>query len=116
MDSERAWEIIGANLVKLVGVMSNLQKGSLVDVFCNPTGTNLSFSNPSGASNAKLCSVTAPDLENNYGVYPHGAGFVNDDGEEIPRDRLAAYLVEYIRGAKDGGAEWGWEFKVSGDS
>jgi len=27
-----------------------------------------------------------------------------------------AYLAQYILGAKDGGAEWGWEFKLSGDS
>jgi len=116
MDSERAWQIIGANLNKLVDLMSTVQKGAGVDVFCDPTGTNLSFSNPSDASNVKLCTVTAPDLEDNYGVYPHGAGFVNGDGEEIPRERLADYLLEYIVGAKDGGAEWGWEFKISGNS
>jgi hypothetical protein len=59
--------------------------------------------------------VTAPDLENHYDVHPSGNGFVNGDGEEIPRGQLAAYLVQNITGAKDGGAEWGWEFKVSGD-
>jgi hypothetical protein len=115
MNSERAWQIIGANLDKLVGVMVTLQKGAMVEVFCDSTGANLSFSNPSGASNILLCKMTAPDLENDYGVYPHLNGFIDADGEEIPKDLLAAYLVQYIVMAKDGGAEWGWEFEVGGD-
>ena len=96
--------------------MLTVQKGASIDAFCDPTGANLSFSKPLGSSNVKLCAVTAPDLEGNYGVYPHGPGFVTGDGEEIPKDRLAAFLVQYIVGAKDGGAEWGWEFKVTEDS
>jgi len=115
MNSDRAWGIIGANLDKLVGVMLTVQKGAWIDVFCDPAGTNLSFSQPSGAANVRLCAVTAPDLENNYGVHSRGDGFANDDGEEISKGRLGAYLVQYIVGAKDGGAEWGWEFKASGD-
>jgi hypothetical protein len=115
MDSKRAWEIIGANLDELVGAMLTVQKGAWIDVFCDPTGTNLSFSKPSGDANVPLCKVTAPDLENDYGVYPHLNGFIDADGEEIPKDLLAAYLVQYIVMAKDGGAEWGWEFKVSED-
>ena len=51
-----------------------------------------------------------------YGVHPQGSGFVNDDGEEIAKDQLPAYLVQYIKGAKDGGAEWGWEFKLGANS
>jgi hypothetical protein len=116
MNSERAWEIIGANLDEFVRTMLTVQKGAWIDAFCDPSGTKLSFSKPSAVANVPLCKVTAPDLENDYGVYPHLSGFVNDDGEEIPKDGLAAYLVQYIVGAKDGGAEWGWEFKVSGDS
>ena len=46
---------------------------------------------------------------------PRGDGFTNDEGEDIPKGQLAAYLAQYIAGAKDGGAEWGWEFKVIGD-
>jgi len=115
MDSEQAWDVIGANLDKLVDEMTNLQKGAWVDVFCDPAGTELSFSKPSSAANVKLCALTAPDLEKHYDVYPHGPGFVNGDGEEIPKERLAAYLVQYIAGAKEGGAEWGWEFKVDGE-
>lgn len=114
MDSGRAWQIIGANLGKLVGLMLTVQKGTWVDVFCDPTGTNLSFSTPSGTANIKLCGVTAPDLEDSYDVHPSGTGFVNGDGEQIPKEQLATYLVQSITGMKDGGAEWGWEFKLSG--
>ncbi|MGD0636749.1 MAG: hypothetical protein ABSA72_01745 [Nitrososphaerales archaeon] len=113
MEDRRAWQIIETNLDKLVAVMLTVQKGASIDVFTDPTGANLAVSQPSGTANIKLCSVTAPDLEGSYGVHPSGTGFVNDDGEEIPRDQLAAYLVQYILGAKDGGAEWGWEFKPS---
>jgi len=116
MDSAQAWQIIGANIDKLVGVMLTIQQGASVDVFCDPTGTKLSFSNTSGPSNIKLCVVTPPDLENHYDVHSSGSGFVNGDGEQIPKEQLAAYLVQYILGAKDGGAEWGWEFKLSGES
>jgi hypothetical protein len=115
LDSQRSWAIIGANLDKLVAVMLTVQKGASVDVFCDPTGANLSVGRPSGAANIKLCAVNAPDLEGGYGVKPRGYGFTNDDGEEISKEQLPAYLVRYITGAKDGGAEWGWEFKLSGD-
>jgi hypothetical protein len=113
MDEMRAWQIIGANLDKLVNLMLTVPKGALVDVFCDSTGKVLSFSSPSGAANLKLCSVSPPDLVGSYGVHPQGSGFVNDDGEVIPKDQLPAYLVNYIEGARDGGAEWGWEFKLS---
>jgi hypothetical protein len=112
MESQKAWQIIGTNLDKLVAVMLTVQKGGSIDVFSDPTGANLAVSHPSGTANIKLCSVTAPDLDGSYGVHSRGTAFVNDDGEEIPRDQLAAYLVQYIIGAKDGGAEWGWEFKL----
>jgi hypothetical protein len=46
MNNARAWQIIGSNLDKLVGVMLTVQKGASVDVFCDPNGTNLSFSSP----------------------------------------------------------------------
>jgi hypothetical protein len=114
MESRRAWQIIGANLDKLVGLMLTVQKGAWVDVFCNPAGTNLSFAKPSGTANIKLCTVTAPDLEGSYDVHHSGSDFVNGDGEQIPKEQLAAYLVQSITGMKDGGAEWGWEFKLSG--
>src|SRR5208283_1910711 len=112
MERQKAWQIIGTNLYKLVGVMLTVRKGTSIDVFTDTTGANLAVSHPSGTATIKLCSVTAPDLEGSYGVHPSGTAFVNDDGEEIPRDQLAAYLVQYILGAKDGGAEWGWEFKL----
>ncbi|MDA4123277.1 MAG: hypothetical protein OK456_08880 [Thaumarchaeota archaeon] len=112
MDSQRSWAIIGANLGKLVELMLTVPKGTSVDVFCDPTGKILSFSGPSGPANLKLCAVSPPDLDGSYGVHPQGSGFVNDDGEEIPKDQLPAYLVKYIEGARDGGAEWGWEFKL----
>jgi hypothetical protein len=116
MDSGLAWKIIGANVDELVAVMLTVQEGGSIEVFCDPTGATLSFSKPSGTANIRLCAVTAPDLKDHYGVYPRGDGFANDDGELIPKERLAAYLAQYIVGAKDGGAEWGWEFKVSEDS
>jgi hypothetical protein len=114
LDNQRSWAIIGVNLGKLVEVMLTVQKGASVDVFCDSTGANLSIAETSGTATIKLCSVTAPELEDHYGVKPRGDGFTNDDGEAIPREQLPAYLVQYITGAKDGGAEWGWEFKVSG--
>ncbi len=113
MDSQRSWQIIGKNLERLVPVMLSVPKGGSIDVFTDSTGTSLAFSSPSGAVSIKLCSVTAPDLEGSYGIHPHGMEFVNDDGEEIPKEQLVAYLVQYIDSAKDGGEEWGWEFKLA---
>jgi hypothetical protein len=113
MDNRQAWQIIGANLDKLVSVMLTVQKGTWVDVYCDSAGKILSFSSPSGAANVKLCAMTAPDLEGSYDVHPSGGDFVNGDGEKIPKGQLAAYLVQSITGMKDGGAEWGWEFKLS---
>lgn len=112
MDETRAWQVIGANLDKLVNLMLTVPKGTSVDVFCDPTGKILSFPSPSGVANLKLCAVNPPDLDGSYGVHPQGSDFTNDDGEEIPKDQLPAYLVKYIEGARDGGAEWGWEFKL----
>jgi hypothetical protein len=113
MESARAWQIIGANLDKLVGLMVTVQKGAWVDVYCDSAGTNLSYPSPSGSANLKLCAVTAPDLEGSYDVHLNGGDFVNGDGEKIPKGQLATYLVQSIVGMKDGGAEWGWEFKLS---
>ncbi len=113
MDNARAWQIIGVNLDKLVGVMLTVQKGSWVDVYCDSAGTTLSYPGPSGSANIKLCAVTAPDLEGSYDVHSSGGDFVNGDGEKIPKGQLAAYLAQSIAGMKDGGAEWGWEFKLN---
>ncbi len=115
MDDQQAWKIIGSNLPQLVTLMVTVQEGTQVDVFCDPAGRCLSFARPSGAANVKLCSVTAPDLEGSYGIRRAGNSFVTDEGEEIPKDQLASRLTEYIAGMKDGGAEWGWEFKLSGN-
>jgi hypothetical protein len=112
MDERRSWQIIGANLDKLVGVMITVQKGATIDVFCDSAGRILSFGSPSGEANTKLCSVAAPNLEDHYDVHPSGNGFVNGDGEQIPKEGLANYLVQSIEGMKDGGAEWGWEFRL----
>jgi hypothetical protein len=112
MESQTAWRIIGANLEKLVPGMLTVPKGSSIDAFTDPSGSELVFSRPSGSANIKLCSVTAPDLESHYGIRPQGNAFVDGDGEVIPREQLAAYLVQYIKGARDGGAEWGWEFNT----
>ena|ERR1022692_299491 len=116
MNSARAWKIIGDNLNELVVVMLTVQEGASIDVFCDPTGTTLSFSKPSSTANIRLCAVAPPNLNDHYDVYPRGDGFANGDGEVIPKEQLASYLAQNIVGAKDGGAEWGWEFKVSEDS
>jgi hypothetical protein len=94
--------------------MVTVQKGAEVEVFCDASGKKLSVSKPSGEANIKLCSVTAPDLEGSYGIHRKGDSFVTDDGEAIPQAQLASRLVQYITDMKDGGAEWGWEFKPSG--
>ncbi len=114
MNNDQALKIIGSNLPQLVSLMVTVQKGTQVDVFCDPPGKCLSFARPSDAANVKLCSVTAPDLEGCYGIRRAGNSFVTDEGEEIPKDQLASRLTEYIVGMRDGGAEWGWEFKLSG--
>jgi len=113
MNADEAWKIIGSNLPKLVSLMVTVQKGSWVDVYCNPAGGNLSFSKPSGDANIKLCSVTAPDLVGSYGIHQEGNSFVDDEGERIPNEQLATRLAEYISNMRNEGAEWGWEFKVS---
>jgi hypothetical protein len=114
MDDQQAYQIIFENLDQLVGVMLTVPKGGSVDVYCDGTGKNLSISKPTPASSVKLCSVTFPDLEGSYDITPQGTGYVNGDGEVIPKDKLKAYLVESIAGMRDGGAEWGWEFKLAG--
>ncbi|MGA2710628.1 MAG: hypothetical protein ACLQJ0_28610 [Steroidobacteraceae bacterium] len=114
MNEREAWIIIDSNLTKLVSLMVTVQKGTQVEVFCDASGKSLSFSKPLGEANIKLCAVTAPDLEGSYGVRRKGNSFVNDDGEEIAPDKLASYLTQFITGMKDGGNEWGWEFKLGG--
>jgi hypothetical protein len=49
-----------------------------------------------------------------YGIRRNGNSFVTDEGEEIPQAQLASSLTQYIIDMKDGGAEWGWEFKLVG--
>ena len=112
MDSNQAWKIIDSNLQKLVTLMITVPRGSSVDVFCDQSGKNLSFSKPSSDASIKLCSVSAPDLVGSYGVHQEGNSFVDDEGGKIPNDQLAAWLTEYITNMKNEGNEWGWEFKV----
>jgi hypothetical protein len=117
MDERQRWVIIGANLDRLVPFMLSLPKGSSADVFTDASGSNLYLSKPTAAADVKLCSVVPDsdaDFAARYDIHPDGAGYVNGDGEKIPRDRLATTLIDYIRGMKDGGGEWGWEFKVDG--
>lgn len=113
MDDQRPYRIILDNLDQLVGLMLTVPKGGSVDVYCDVAGKNLSISKPSGASSVKLCSVVATDLKAYYDVSPSGNGYVTGDGEAIPKEKLKDYLVESIKGMSDGGAEWGWEFKVA---
>jgi hypothetical protein len=49
-----------------------------------------------------------------YGIRRNGNSLVTDEGEEIPQAQLASSLTQYIIDMKDGGAEWGWEFKLVG--
>lgn len=114
MNDQQAWNIIGSNLRTLVSVMVTVPKGAQVDVFCDLSAKNFSFSTPSGDANIKLCSLTAPDLEGCYGIRRNGNSLVTDEGEEIPPAQLAPRLTQYITEMKDGGAEWGWEFKLVG--
>jgi hypothetical protein len=114
MNNDQAQKIVCSNLPTLVSFMVTVQKGTQADVFCDSSGKSFSFSKPSGEANIKLCSVTAPDLEGCYGIHPKGNSFVTDDGEEIPPGQLASRLTEYITDMMHDGAEWGWEFKLSG--
>jgi hypothetical protein len=114
MNENEARKIIEANLPKLVNLMVTVQKGSRVDVFCDASGKSLSFSKPSAEASLKLCTVTAPDLEGSYAIRRKGNVFVTDDGEEIPPGQLASRLMQFITDMKDGGNEWGWEFKLGG--
>ncbi len=112
-DERQAWRIIGANIPKLANVMVGIPKGTWIDVYCDSAGKILSFSEPKGEASIKLCSMTAPDLERSYDVHKKGEQFFNGDDEEIPKEQLPNYLAESIVGMKDGGAEWGWEFKLA---
>lgn len=113
MDERQSYQTILDNLEQLVGVMLTVPKGGSVDVYCDPAGKNLSISKPTPVASVKLCSVTSTDLERYYDITPRGDAYVTGDGEEIPREKLKDYLVESIRGMSDGGAEWGWEFRVT---
>jgi hypothetical protein len=118
MKNEEAWKIIQSNLPKLAGFMITLEKGTWVDVYCDPMGKDISFSKPSGAASVKLCGVTAPDL-GHYGLQRQDDFIVSDDGcddPKVPSGQFAAFLAQRILDmARDGGAEWGWEFKVDCD-
>lgn len=93
--------------------MVTVQKRAQAEVFCDPSGKSFSFSKPSGDASIRLCSVTAPHLEGCYAIRPKGNSFVTD-AEEIPLAQLAFRLTQYITDMKDGGVEWGWEFKLGG--
>jgi len=114
MNNDQAQKILNSNLATLVSFMLRVQKGMQVDVFCDSLGKSFSFSKPSGEANIKLCSVSAPDLEGNYAILRRGNSFFTDEGEEIPEGQLVSRLTQYITNMRDGGAEWGWEFKLSG--
>lgn len=92
--------------------MVTIPKGSWVDVYADPSGKRFSFSHPDGDANIKLFSMTCPDLERSYDIQKKGdLYFYSDEEEGIPAAKLPEVLAQYIRGMKDGGAEWGWEFK-----
>jgi len=112
MNERETWRIIGANIPIFTSVMIGIQKGTWIDVYCDNSGEHFSFSEPSTESNIKLCSMTAPDLEGSYDVHKKGDRYYNGDGEEILIAELPSFLAESIAGMKDGGAEWGWEFKI----
>ncbi len=113
MNERDAWRIIESNLPKLVEKMVTLRPNESAEVFCDPPGRNLSFGKPVDQMNVKLCRITPPDLEGSYDVHRDGNTYVNGDGEEILGEELPTYLTRAIRGMKDGGSEWGWEFKLS---
>lgn len=115
MTDEQKWRIVASNLAKLVDLMITVQKGTWVDVFCDPTGKNLSFSKPSDGASIKLCRVTAPDLAGRYELRQEGDFYVNYDEERIPKDQLGTYLTKYQTSPMKDGAEWGWEFEVASD-
>ncbi len=92
--------------------MIGIQKGVWIDVYCDSTEKNFSFSKPSGSADIKLCKMTAPDLESSYDVHTKGERYFNGEGEEISAQDLPNFLAESITGMKDGGAEWGWEFRI----
>lgn len=112
MDEKRAWQVIGANIPELSKLMLTIPQGSSVEVYCNVSGTKLSFGHPDGTANLRLCSVTAPNLEFSYDIHKEGGKYYTGDGDEILGDRLPGLLASYIMGMRDGGAEWGWEFKL----
>lgn len=112
MNERDTWNVIGSNLPILVEKMLTLKKNESIDVYCDQSGKNLSFSKPGGQMNVKLCRLTAPDLEGSYDIRKRGDAYINGDGEEIPKDQLADYITQSIIGMRDGGAEWGWEFKI----
>jgi hypothetical protein len=114
MNNDQAQKIINSNLATLVSFMLRVQKGTQVDVFCDLSGKSFSFAKPSGEANIKLCSVNAPDLEGSYAILRRGNSYFTDEGEEIPQDQLASRLTEYITNMRNEGADWGWEFKLSG--
>jgi hypothetical protein len=113
MNNDEALRIISPNPPQLVSFMVTVHKGIQLDVFCDSAGKSFSLAQPSGVANIKLCSVTAPDLEGCYGIRRQGNSFVTDDGEEIPPSQLASRLTQYVTDMGNGGAEWGWEFKLS---
>lgn len=114
MDERQTYRIILDNLDQLVGVMLTVPRGGSVDIYCDASGKSLSVSKPTPSANVRLCSVTATDLERYYDVTPRGDGYVTGDGDEIPKEKLKDYLVQSIRGMSEGGAEWGWEFRIAG--
>lgn len=112
MNERDIWKIIGANIPLLADVMVTIPKGTWMDVYSDTEGKNFSFSKPSGQADIKLFSMTAPNLEASYDVHLRNGRYFTGDDEEISRADLPRYLADCMKGMKDGGNEWGWEFKV----
>jgi len=107
-----AWAVIGMHLEELLGFALTLKPGELAPVFCDPAGRTLAFRAPSGEAAVLLCTARPPRLEDCYGVRRKGDAFENAEGERLSSAELPRFLADYALGARDGGAEWGWEFDV----
>jgi hypothetical protein len=107
-----AWKVLGANISDLTDKMLSLEAGQTADIYYDPDTMRVSVGAPDGANNVKIAVMSSPDLDRYYDIRKEGNYYVDGDGQKFSRDEFPRILARMIKGMKDGGAEWGWEFKL----
>lgn len=107
-----AWKVLAANISDLTGKMLSLEAGQTADVYYDPDTMRVSVGAPRGANDFKIAVMSGPNLASDYDIRKEGDYYVDGDGQKFSRDEFPSVLARMIEDMRDGGAEWGWEFKL----